>query len=434
MLNEPASVLSDRPGTPVTPPTEDSRIDQIRELVGLVIAVEAEKLPSSDNEEGYIAVLSPDSHLIASFQGRLLSDSEAAYEHLDQQLKPFDLLPVFRQENDKHLIHIIAGRFEVAPRSWLPNLVLFILTLMSVLYVGTLQGLSEAITLDPHVESQLAESFAANPLPHLWRGIPYAAAVLLILGAHELGHYFAAKRRNLAVTLPYFIPFPIGLFGTMGAAIQLREPMRNRKVLLEVGAAGPLAGLIFAIPILLIGLATSTVGPIPSQGMVEGNSILYALAKVVTFGEFLPNGQEDVFVNQLAWAGWIGLFVTGLNLLPVGQLDGGHVLYSLVGSKARLLYLPVMLALGMLVLLTEASLLLMLILLILLGRSYAVPLDDITPLDPPRRLIAVMTLVVFIFVFVPVPLSYYVNEPLSMNSVMLSGLMIVLAQRIRSVF
>ena len=175
----------------------------------------------------------------------------------------------------------------------------------------------------------------------LWRGLPYTIAILLILGSHELGHYFAARHHKLAVTLPYFIPAPfISLIGTFGAFIQLREPMRNRKVLLDVGAAGPLTGLVFAIPILLIGLATSQVGPIQPGGMVEGNSLLYALAKIIVFGRFLPNGSVDVYVNQLAWAGWTGLLVTALNLIPIGQLDGGHILYSLIGERARMPVLP----------------------------------------------------------------------------------------------
>lgn len=444
MLNEPASVLSDRSGTPIMPEdqtdarrTEDNRLNQIREFVSLIMAVEIENVPSEEiDEERYIAVLNPESYLIASFQGRLLIDSETAYDQLDSQLKTYDLLPVFRSEEDKQIIHIISGRLKVRPRAWWPNLVLFLLTLLSVLYVGAEQAISEIMFSNPFRGSILAMGFQEAPWEHLWRGLPYAASVLLILGAHELGHYFAARRHKLAVTLPYFIPFPVGLFGTMGAAIQLREPMKNRKVLLEVGAAGPLAGLIFAIPILFIGLATSTVAPIPPVGYSEGNSIFYALAKIITFGEFLPNGREDVFVNQLAWAGWIGLFVTGLNLLPIGQLDGGHVLYSLVGNKARLLYLPVLIGLGLLVVFTNTSLMLMLFLLLFLGRSYAVPLDDITPLDSRRRLFAVFTLAVFVLVFVPVPLSQYVLEPsrnifdTSVSLPMLSAVMIVLSSRL----
>ncbi|MBC7871759.1 MAG: site-2 protease family protein, partial [Chitinophagaceae bacterium] len=158
------------------------------------------------------------------------------------------------------------------------------------------------------------------------------------------------------------------------------------------------------------GLATSQVRPISPQGIVEGNSILYALAKIITFGRFVPDGTVDVYVNQLAWAGWTGLFVTGLNLIPLGQLDGGHILYSLIGNRARALYYPIIFAMVALVALTGGTLLLLLALLIFLGRVYAVPLNDITPLDNRRRLVAIFTLVVFALVFVPIPLREYTLE------------------------
>jgi membrane-associated protease RseP (regulator of RpoE activity) len=140
-------------------------------------------------------------------------------------------------------------------------------------------------------------------------------------------------------------------------------------------------------------------------GMVEGNSIAYALAKIAVFGEFLPNGQNDVFVNQLAWAGWTGLFVTGLNLIPLGQLDGGHVMYALLGRRARALFYPLIAGLAVMTVLSGGALIFILLLLILLGRTYAVPLDDISKLDQRRRRIAIFTLVIFLLVFVPVPLS-----------------------------
>jgi membrane-associated protease RseP (regulator of RpoE activity) len=261
---------------------------------------------------------------------------------------------------------------------------------------------------------------------------------MLILGAHELGHYFAARRHNLAVTLPYFIPFPVGLFGTLGAFIQLREPLKNRKMLLDVGAAGPLMGLIFAIPILFIGLSTSITGPISPGGLVEGNSLFYALAKSLVFGEFLPNGRVDVYVNQLAWAGWTGLFITGLNLIPLGQLDGGHVIYSLVGRLSRRLFYPTIVVLAVLTFISNGALLLLLVLLVILGRVYAVPLDDITALDTRRRWIAVLTLVIFLAVYVPIPLTQTEALPplipdrfgASLPLAYAAGALIVVAQRI----
>jgi membrane-associated protease RseP (regulator of RpoE activity) len=268
-------------------------------------------------------------------------------------------------------------------------------TLFSVLAVGALLDLNE-------VSSRI--------YTEIWRGIPYAASILLILGAHEMGHYVAARRHKLAVTLPYFIPVPflaLTLVGTMGAFIQLRQPMRNRKMLFDVGAAGPLTGLIFAVPILLIGLANTHVVPIPaSAGTYEGDSLFYAAAKTVTFGHYLPDGRLDVCIdcNQLAWAGWVGLLVTALNLIPIGQLDGGHVLYSLIGEHARRLYYPLLIALCALSVVANMWII-WVVLMLIFGRIYATPLDMITPLDNRRRSLAIFTLIVAVLVFVPMPLS-----------------------------
>ncbi len=274
---------------------------------------------------------------------------------------------------------------------------LFVLTIFSLLYVGATSEIGLFSRLD-----------------QILIGWPYALGVLLILGTHELGHYFAARYHKVAVTLPFFIPLPLpGTLGTLGAFIQLREPMRNRKVLLDIGAAGPLAGLIVAIPVLLIGLKTSPVLLSPvidlftlkSQTVIyvlEGNSILYALAKIIVFGRFLPSGMHDVFINQLASAGWTGLLVTGLNLIPVGQLDGGHALYSLIGEQARRLYYPFIVVLALLAT-VYTGWLIWIVLLFAFGRVYATPLDMITPLNPRRRLIAVIALIVFVLVAMPIP-------------------------------
>jgi membrane-associated protease RseP (regulator of RpoE activity) len=435
MLNESASSLNDRPvlRSPMlyTPDNDDGRRNQIRALVEMVLLIDRETFEDSDHLLADDAALlqAQGSRLIATFEGRLLTDSETAYETLDNLFLPDNLLPVFREVKGKHVVHVLLGRINPQPRPWWPNLVLFIATLLSVLFVGTLLALSEI----EQENRRLAQSILNNLPLELWRGLPYALSILLILGGHELGHYFAARRYNLAVTLPYFIPFPINGFGTLGAFIQLRQPMRNRKMLLDIGAAGPLVGLVISIPILLIGLATSHVGPIVPGGMVEGNSVLYALAKILTFGRFLPNGQVDVMVNQLAWAGWTGLFVTGLNLIPIGQLDGGHVLYSLIGDRARLLYFPLLFTLGALLFFADSGLWLMVILLILFGRIYAAPLDNITPLDRRRQIIAVVTLVVFALVFVPTPLTPIESRP-ALNSaslVVATGLSFVMSLRQR---
>lgn len=163
------------------------------------------------------------------------------------------------------------------------------------------------------------------------------------------------------------------------------------------------------MPILLIGLATSPVTQ-PTGGLVEGNSILYAMSKFVIFGEFLPNGTVDVLVNQLAWAGWTGLFVTALNLIPLGQLDGGHILYATLGETARRLYYPLLGVMLLMMFFVSDVWLMLFVLLFLFGRYYAIPLNNITRLDKNRRNLALVTFGIFLLIFVPIPLSI-VGEP-----------------------
>ncbi len=205
------------------------------------------------------------------------------------------------------------------------ELVLLILTLFSTLFAGTMwyRGCMD---------------FVRRP----WLGLPFAICLMGILGAHELGHYFAARQYGVPVSLPYFIPMPLGPFGTLGAFISMKAPPPNRRALLTIAAAGPLSGLILAVPILLLGLSLSPITQlVPGDGIVmEGNSILYALLKIVSFGRFLPSGGEDVLLHPIAFAGWAGLLVTGLNLIPVGQLDGGHILYALFGERSRQMICP----------------------------------------------------------------------------------------------
>ncbi len=405
MLNETASSIEDRPAlrSSVRYTPEDAQHSELRERVMSVLSIERETF-EEDNKlpKDSLILAGQDSRLVASFEGRLLLDSEAAYDQLDHLLEPDNYFALFREVAGKHVVYVIAGRVRPKPRPIWPNVLLLVITLVSVLIVGTNMAIDEIANGSLAVAQPYLDNFVLN----LWRGLPYTIAIMLILGSHELGHYFAARHHKIAVTLPYFIPAPfISLIGTFGAFIQLREPMRNRKVLLDVGAAGPLTGLVFAVPILFIGLMTSSVGPIQPGGMVEGNSLLYALAKLLVFGRALPSATVDVYVNQLAWAGWTGLLVTALNLIPIGQLDGGHILYSLIGERARVLYYPLLGAMLLLVLTGSDAWLFWLILLFLFGRIYAAPLDMITPMDRRRKWIAVIGLVVFVLTFVPIPFS-----------------------------
>lgn len=410
MLPETASSIEDRPlvrsAIRQIPPEETPANSELRQAVLSVFAIDRERYPRLEDDDRAgdfpLVLLGENSRLAASYEGTLLYPSEEAYEKLDRQLADLDHLALFREGDGKHVIHLVRGRPKPRPRTWHVNALLLVATFFSVLIVGTTIAIGEISLSEP----ARANALAGNLLLELWRGLPYALSILAILGAHEFGHYFAARKHRLATTLPYFIPAPfISPLGTFGAFIQLREPIRNRKMLMDIGAAGPLAGLMVAIPILIIGLATSIVSPIQPGSTVEGNSLLYALAKTIVFGRFLPDGQVDVLVNQLAWAGWTGLLVTALNLIPIGQLDGGHILYALIGEVARRLYYPLIGVLVALTFLVSEVWFFWLILLFLFGRVYATPLDMITRLDRRRQWIGALSLVIFLVTFTPIPFT-----------------------------
>jgi membrane-associated protease RseP (regulator of RpoE activity) len=326
------------------------------------------------------------------FRGYFLQDPAVCFDELRRRFEQHGFTPMIRRGSDNVALIALPVVFNPSTSSWFVNLALFVATVLSTLYIGALYQTGE---------------FEGWRM--LWRGWPFSLSLLLILGTHELGHYFAARYHNVPVSLPYFIPLPtrFSLIGTMGAFIRLKAPVKNRRALLDVGAAGPLAGMVFAVPILLYGLATSEVGPLPvdTSYILEGNSILYWLAKFIVFGRPLPAGGVDVQLNQVAWAGWVGLLVTGLNLIPLGQLDGGHVAYVLFGKKARQLFWPAIIGLIGLAALTSTPMwFIWVVLLYFLGRYHAVPLDDVTALDSRRRLIAFFTLLLFVLVFTPVPI------------------------------
>jgi len=207
------------------------------------------------------------------------------------------------------------------PLRWKTNLVLFLATVVSVFYTGAAYG----DKLSPH--GGLVDTLRSLPL-----GWDFAVPLLAILLTHEFGHYIAARIHRVDASLPYFLPLPkLSPFGTMGAVISMKGRIRSRDALLDIGAAGPLAGLVVAIPVLVVGLMRSNIESIPLHGAVEGQNLLYLLLKRVVLGP-IPAGH-DVFMSPMAFAGWTGLFITMLNLIPVAQLDGGHIAYALFGPQ-----------------------------------------------------------------------------------------------------
>lgn len=321
------------------------------------------------------------------FRGRFLQDPAECFHELRLYFERYGFTPLVREENEQVTLIGIPGVINPPASDWRINLALFLATIVSTLFIGSLWEIENP-----------------DEFWQIWRGWPFSLSIMLILTAHELGHYFAARYHRVPVTLPYFLPIPT-ILGTMGAFIRLKGPVHNRRALLDVGVSGPLAGMVFAVPILIYGLLESTVAPMTGGGFQEGNSILYVLFKYLVFGQYLPANGVDVHITPVAFAGWAGFLVTGLNLIPVGQLDGGHMAYVLFGERAKQIFWPSLFALAILALLTSNTMWILWIgLLYFLGQHHAQPLDDVTPLDPVRRVIAIGTLILFFLVFVPIPL------------------------------
>jgi Zn-dependent protease len=365
-----------------------------------------------------------DNYLVR-YVGNLKLPSEDAHHQLIASLASYEITPWFRSVEGKVEVSLRKMISRDGPPNQRINHLLFLITFISILFAGILT------VYDGPETANIGEIWAYSKL-HLGEATAFAISLLGILTAHEFGHYFAARYHKTKVTLPYFIPFPLSPFGTMGAFIQLLEPPRNKKVLLDIGLAGPLAGFIVTVPVLMIGLSLSSVQEIPLQlpdnFVFEGNSLLYLGMKYIIHGAWLPqpstfNGMSpliywikyfftgqplprgglDVIIHPVAWAGWAGLLVTALNLVPAGQFDGGHLIYSLYGKRLKWLR-PVILAVLVVLGFLWSSWWLWAFLILVIGNRYAEPLDEVTELDPTRKVLAWIGLVIFFLIFMPVPL------------------------------
>ena len=337
---------------------------------------------------------------IVSFSGQLLRDADSAFATLRERFQPLGYTPLLQRRGDSEVVIAQQGVIRAqSTRVWI-NVVLFIATLLATLLTG---AVNEVGQMTPNADMILPLMLRQPVL--LLSGLPFSLTLMSILLAHEMGHYIVGRRYNAPVSLPYFIPMPIfGLFGTMGAVIVQRAPFEERRSLFDIGLAGPLAGLVVALPLLVYGLATSTVGPITPGGLLEGNSILYLAIKYLVFGRILPGNGLDVYLNPVAWAAWGGLLITSLNLLPVGQLDGGHILYALLGRRAW----PV--AFGVVGLLVVMGFFwqgwfLWAFLVLIFGVRHPAPLNDLSPMGLRRTLVGIGVLVLFVLTFTPIPFS-----------------------------
>lgn len=322
----------------------------------------------------------------------------------------------------------------LAPLRWRLNALLFALTVLTTFAAGVVNATNtaeaprlfiEEVTLraglDPAWVYYLPVTLYGLTSPLRWGelfgyGLPFAGTLLTILLFHEFGHYLFARRHRVEASLPFFIPIPFFFIGTMGAVIGMTPRIRSRNQLLDIGAAGPLAGLAVALPALVWGLAHSPVEALPETGSYtqEGVSLLYFAAKRLVHGE-IPAGM-DVMLHPVAFAAWVGLFMTALNLLPIGQLDGGHITFALLSRRhaliSRLMHGALFLSLPILFLLQLGAApswpvfgLLIWVLMRDFGPRHPPVMDEAVPLSPGRAAIAVLCLALFVLLIPPVPLA-----------------------------
>jgi membrane-associated protease RseP (regulator of RpoE activity) len=329
------------------------------------------------------------------FHGALRVEAARALAALEARFAPFGYTPFLRAERGGVMVQAWPlGDLSQAARPVLA-LTLFALTVVSTFVAGAAF----------FVGSETFDAYRALAFPGwLVSGAPFAVTLLAILGVHEFGHYFTARYYGASVSLPYFIPAPM-LFGTFGAIIRMRSPARDRNSLFDIAAAGPLAGLLVAIPALILGLSWSRV--VPATGDATFGGFGYSLfTHLFVYLRFGTIDGMAVMTHPMADAAWVGCFVTALNLIPVGQLDGGRIAYALSSRRHRVLGVTTWALLIVMGALTSSVnwFVWAALLLLLVGFDHSPPLDDLTPLTPSRRLLGVACLLLVILLIPPIPI------------------------------
>jgi membrane-associated protease RseP (regulator of RpoE activity) len=284
------------------------------------------------------------------------------------------------------------------------HLILFILTVVTTMLVGAEHFASFSIDFGSRAVDPSTPLFILN-------GLWYSASILAILGAHEFGHYYACRIYRVDASLPYFLPAPLPLTGTLGAFIRIRQPIPGKRELFDIGIAGPIAGFVVAIPVLLVGMSLSRVVALPAdtRGFVElGEPLLFKAVTWLFWGT--PPEGYSINLHPMAFAAWFGLLATALNLFPVGQLDGGHIAYAVFGRKSTLLTLATVACLVGLTFVSSSWIVwtvLTVAMLIGFGPRHPRTIDEHIPLDRTRLRLAAFALVMFIVCFTPAPIEVF---------------------------
>ncbi|MEO8484178.1 MAG: site-2 protease family protein [Acidobacteriota bacterium] len=284
------------------------------------------------------------------------------------------------------------------------HIILFALTFITTTYQELL-WFPVVSLLDSWQTGVWHNPLAAFAWPFMRQGLWYSLPVLAIISAHEFGHYFACRAHNVDATLPYYLPAPIPLSGTFGAVIRIREPFPSKAALFDIGVAGPIAGFVMLLPFMVVAMKWSFVAPI-AAGLWLGEPLIWKAVAHFYFGT-IPAGMT-VYMHPMGMASWMGMLMTALNLLPFGQLDGGHIMYAALGRRAHwfsaaTLAVVVLLAFRSPSWYVTAGLLV--VMAMVFGFRHPRVYDEDRPLDPRRTAIAIIALVIFVLCFMPVPIA-----------------------------
>ena len=322
---------------------------------------------------------------------------EGNFDSLRKSLSEKGYVPMLRYEKGEHIIYIIQKPKRKEKSIWI-NISLLIATIITTILTGSILNMGHS---EIQSVANILDIFSIN---NLFSGTVFFALPLMsILFVHEMGHYFTSKKHGIKTSLPFFIPIPPILpgfnIGTFGALISSRDPMPNKKALFDVGISGPLAGFIIAIPVTAIGIATSEMVPISdfsSGEVILGSSFLFIILSNMI--HTIPEGFA-LNLNSTAFAGWVGLLITSINLLPAGQLDGGHIFRAVLGEKQKYVGW-----IAVFIMIFTGWTFFAIIIVLMMGMMHPPPLNDDTDIDMKRKVLFFVALAILILCFIPFPI------------------------------
>jgi len=326
---------------------------------------------------------------------------EEKFDSLRLSLSEKGYIPILKYERGEHILYIIKKQKRKEKPIWI-NILLLIATIITTIITGSIicAGNFDIWSMPNPIEVLKPEN--------LLRGaFLFSLPLMTILFVHEMGHYFTSKKHGIKTSLPFFMPIPpiIPSFniGTMGAVISSRDPMPNKKALFDVGISGPIAGLLVAIPVTAIGIATAKIVPIvPYENLPAGEVIFnssFLIDGLVNLILDIPTGYT-IDMNPILFAGWVGLLITSINLLPAGQLDGGHIFRAFLGEKQKYASWA-----AIIIMIFTGWMFFAIIIMFMLGTKHPPPLNDDTDIDIKRKLLFIVALAILILCYIPYPIQ-----------------------------